>query len=105
MSYYGRGNYPKVCKTQYTTSYLNLTDSTGYLVEFEALDTYDFYNIHNKTLPQGKYTLQVETYWGDYDVRDYTVRIYAKSKINITQTSPINPHIEEPRLEDLQITM
>jgi hypothetical protein len=80
--------YPESCQKP-TLSTLKLTDSTGYSVEQEASDFIDFNYIYNRTLPQGKYTLTVDNMWGSYAVKDYTVKIYAKSQIAI--------HLEEEK--------
>ena len=56
-------------------------------------------------LPKGKYTILVDNHWNANDVRDYTVRIYAKSQINITpvsfQKAPvIHQSTQRPKIED-----
>ena len=52
---------------------------------FLTTGAYTIFNyIHMRTLHKGKYTVLIDNEWSPEDVKDFTMRIYADTKIAIT---------------------
>lgn len=80
--------YAFSCKTYKTATIgeLTLKSSTGTVLELIYVYDYfpDFIKLTGASaLAAGSYTIEVQAYWEKSDVKDFTVTLYAPSKISL----------------------
>lgn len=77
--------YPAKCHT-YTSGQITLMTKDGTILSSTYADDYTAYNyLEFDYLKAGSYILSVTNNWSPNDVKDFTVKVYAASKVNITQ--------------------
>lgn len=88
--------YPTNCKTSYTSGSLSLYLGSTSVGSTSFSDQLGFGYIHFDSLAAGTYTIKASIGWRSGDVKDYTVSVYAPSKVVITDSNgktsdPANP--------------
>lgn len=80
--------YPLKSCHSYTYGYMYLYQGTTYLGGYQFVDWNDFNFFKYDNIAAGTYTLKVSVVWdktyGDFDVKDYTVKVYASQIVTIS---------------------
>jgi len=96
ISYYSDRMYPENCRAGLVMGEFTLIGKEGRPETIETDSGNVFNHLHKDNLPKGTYTVTVDNKWATNVVKDYTVRIYAKSQITITPASGTPKHTPTP---------
>lgn len=79
FDFYDSRMYPEGCKKKESEVFLTLVDENNkILTKFLTSDLYDGMNfIEVENMSKGKYIVDINVFWDEVDVKDYTFRIYA----------------------------